>query len=177
MKKAIICLVILISFFPCTLLAKEKIKVYFFYGNGCPHCASAEQNLLPIIEAYDDVEVIKYEVWFNNENDELLKKVQEAYQTKTGVPLIIIGNSYYLGYSPDKNDSIINTIDYYRHHDYIDQVSKIKNNDNIKINENFSEEIDFSFIKDYVVITTSILTELVSFNNVNYLFKIVPNII
>ena len=43
---------------------EDVINIYLFRGDGCPHCAKAEEFL----EEYsdnDNVEVYDYEVWYN----------------------------------------------------------------------------------------------------------------
>lgn len=90
----------------------KKVKIYFFRGEGCPHCAEAEEYFDSIKDEYGEYyEIIDYETWYNTENADLLQKVGEARNEEiTGVPYILIGNKSWSGYSSDMNDEIISTI-------------------------------------------------------------------
>ncbi len=135
MKKRLIALVLfLLLLIPMSVSASEKIKVYFFYGDGCPHCGAAEKLLLPLIEKMDDVELIQLEVWNNKPNQDLLSKVIDTFKTKSGIPYFVIGDYTTLGYNNvSDNDPIIAAIEYYRSHPYTDQVEKILNEENVTI--------------------------------------------
>ncbi len=126
MKKIISLLFVLIlSFFLIIPAgAKEKtVTVYFFHGDGCPHCASEEKMLKRVSKK---VKVVKYEVWYNTDNEELMNKIRSAYNIEAvGVPLTIIGDSYFVGYSDSIGNTINRAIAYYVEHDYNDEVSKI----------------------------------------------------
>src|SRR5208337_4515743 len=39
--------------------------VYYFYGQGCPHCAKIEPFVENITKKYPDVDIQKLEVWYN----------------------------------------------------------------------------------------------------------------
>lgn len=90
----------------------KKVKIYFFRGEGCPHCAEAEEYFDSIKDEYGEYyEIVDYETWYNTENADLLQKVGEARNEKiSGVPYILIGNKSWSGYSSDMNDEIISTI-------------------------------------------------------------------
>lgn len=90
----------------------KKVKIYFFRGEGCPHCAEAEEYFDSIKDEYGEYyEIVDYETWYNTENADLLQKVGNARDEKiSGVPYILIGNKSWSGYSSDMNDEIISTI-------------------------------------------------------------------
>lgn len=78
--------------------------ITFFWGNGCPHCAAAEPFLKDLAARYDNVEIRDYEVWYNEDNQKLYAKMAEEYKLPEegrGVPLIIIGDRYWMGYSDE----------------------------------------------------------------------------
>lgn len=81
----------------------NAIHIYFFWGNGCPHCAEAEPFLTDLARRYTDVELLAYEVWNVPENQVLLKKMATAfgYQPQY-VPTIFIGDQHWEGF----NDTI-----------------------------------------------------------------------
>ena len=86
MKKVLFILAFLC--FPLFVQAKEfDVNLYFFRGEGCPHCAEEEKFLETIKNKYDNLTIIDYEVWYNDENAELLGKVLDAFDIKkSGVP-------------------------------------------------------------------------------------------
>ena len=43
--------------------AKEKVNLYLFWGDGCPHCAAEEELLTDLENEYENLSVTKYEVW------------------------------------------------------------------------------------------------------------------
>lgn len=130
-------LVFLFSFFCFSLsvLAKEddKITLYFFHGDGCPHCALEEQFLDSLLDKYDNLEVVEYEVWYNQENEELMNKVKEEMElSKSGVPLTVIGDIVISGYSEAASFKIERAINYYKTEEYRDAVSLIKEDKYVK---------------------------------------------
>ncbi len=90
----------------------KKVKIYFFRGEGCPHCAEAEEFFDSIKDEYGEYyTIVDYETWYNTENADLLQKVGKARDEEiSGVPYILIGNKSWSGYSSDMNDEIISTI-------------------------------------------------------------------
>lgn len=83
--------------------AQEKTELIYFWGDGCPHCAKESKFLEQIAKKYPDLEITKYEVWYNSENQELFKKTaKELGITQLGVPLTIIGEKYFIGYDSDE---------------------------------------------------------------------------
>lgn len=78
----------------------SEIKIYLFYGDGCPHCANEKKFLKELIKKYDNIEVIYYEVWNNAENDKLMNITKEKLGIeRKGVPFTVIGNNGYVGYN------------------------------------------------------------------------------
>lgn len=90
----------------------KKVKVYFFRGEGCPHCEDAETFFKSIQEPYGDLyTIVDYETWYNTENADLLQKVGEARgEDIQGVPYIIVGNKSWSGFSNEYDDEIVKTI-------------------------------------------------------------------
>ena len=81
----------------------DKVVVYFFWGDGCPHCAKAKPFLEELSQRYPQVEVRMYEVWHDEENLALFDKMATAHGFKAAsVPTTLIGTQYWEGY----NDTI-----------------------------------------------------------------------
>ncbi|MEG0995044.1 MAG: thioredoxin family protein, partial [Bacilli bacterium] len=85
---------------------KDKIKIYVFHGNGCPHCSKLIAFLNDIEKTYGVYfELIKYEIYDNEENLDLLNKTAALLNINvTSVPFYLIGETYFKGYSASKNE-------------------------------------------------------------------------
>ncbi|MBQ9019312.1 MAG: hypothetical protein IJ097_03245 [Bacilli bacterium] len=129
--------------FPIFVSAKEKVTLYLFHGDGCPHCAAEIRYLDSIEKKYKNLEIVKYEVWYNKENASLLQDVYKAYGiTRNGVPTTIIGNTVIQGFGDTTGNKLERAIKFYNKNEYIDQVDKIKNGnfDNEKIIDEFKKD-------------------------------------
>lgn len=85
-----------------TKVDDNKINLYLFKGDGCPHCAQEEKWLKEIANEYGDyLNIYEFEVWYNEENSNYLNEVRSVLgDTKSnGVPYTVIGDSYFVGYS------------------------------------------------------------------------------
>ena len=127
-------LVLVILFLACfsfkNVYAKEQVKLYFFHGDGCPHCAEEEKFLEKIEKKYSYVKIIRYEVWNNKSNAMLMSRVGSRYGVNTNsVPLTVISSTITSGYSDSVGIQIERALKYYKDNpkDNIDYVSKIKN--------------------------------------------------
>lgn len=85
--------------------AGNKTTLYFFWGNGCPHCNKEKIFLGHLEEKYPELEIKSYEVWYNLENAVLFAQMSKAYGKKIeGVPSVFIGNfDPVVGYLSDES--------------------------------------------------------------------------
>ncbi len=80
--------------------AEENVVVYFFWGDGCPHCAKAKPYLEGLVQENPSIELRMFEVYNSEENQALFGKVSEIYGfTPRYVPTIFIGEKYWEGWS------------------------------------------------------------------------------
>lgn len=96
-----------------TSFALNQVDAYLFYGEGCPHCAKEINFFNSIKNRYPDLNVIGYEVYYNQENSLLMQKVANYLGVDAGgVPFLIIGDEYFVGFgeksSPPEIEKIIN---------------------------------------------------------------------
>jgi glutaredoxin len=83
------------------------VAIYFFWGDGCPHCAAAKPFLEELGRQYPNVEVRAYEVWHNEANQQLLSRMASAFGFEpSAVPTIFMGDRYWIGYSDGIRDEI-----------------------------------------------------------------------
>jgi cytochrome c biogenesis protein CcdA/glutaredoxin len=81
--------------------AQNHVCIYFFYGIGCPHCAKVEPYLEQLEEKYPEIEIKRFEVYYNQTNQELFNKFCDAYCVDIrGVPIVFIGNKFLVGDVP-----------------------------------------------------------------------------
>jgi thiol-disulfide isomerase/thioredoxin len=84
--------------------AKKSVNVYFFWGEGCPHCAKEKPFLEQMKEKYPELEVHDYEVWGNGANRDLMVEFgKKLNATVNGVPFTVVGEQYVVGWMDEKN--------------------------------------------------------------------------
>jgi cytochrome c biogenesis protein CcdA len=103
--KALLLLPIIVIMFllPTLAAATNETCVYFFYGNGCPHCAHVDPVIDALIQERPDTTIIRYEVYKNRSNAQTLNALFTAYDVKMdarGVPALFVGDSYLVGDKP-----------------------------------------------------------------------------
>jgi len=82
--------------------AGENVNMYFFWGDGCPHCAKAKPFIEQLKKEYPQLKVSMYEIYYNKSNAELFDSMISAYGAEdevTGVPAFFIGEEAFAGYS------------------------------------------------------------------------------
>jgi thiol-disulfide isomerase/thioredoxin len=100
--KIILALIILISLFSVSYAQTNKVILYLFWGDGCPHCKAEKAFLEKLKEKYPELEIKEYEVWYNSENLELFDKMAKSYGCSAkAVPTTFIGDKYIVGYLSD----------------------------------------------------------------------------
>ena len=126
-SKYILILFTILLIIPNSVQAKEKIKIYLFWGDGCPHCEAEQQYLKNLQKDYPNIEIEKYEVWNHPENSQLLDEIATKMNKKAlGVPVTIIGTSMINGFAEATEKQIERALTYYQEHEYQDVVRQIK---------------------------------------------------
>jgi len=83
--------------------AEQLTCAYFFYGNGCPHCARVEPFISQLEQKYRNLEVYEFEIYDNRSNALILNDYFDAYgipDEQRGIPVIFISNKYLIGDEP-----------------------------------------------------------------------------
>lgn len=150
--KKLLFLLTLFLILPFTNVKAEELNITLFYGNGCPHCAHEEEYLNVLQKQLgENINIQKYEVWENEGNNELLKKVRTILgDNNDGVPSLIIGNQYFNGYNENIAQNIKTTIFDNLKQNNLDIVNLIKNNEPVPQNTVLDKDptIHFSILKD-----------------------------
>jgi hypothetical protein len=74
--------------------------IYFFYGDGCPHCAAQEPFMKNLENKYPSMQIVYLETWHNETNSLLLNEMFKVHNIKAGgVPATFIEyNAPIVGY-------------------------------------------------------------------------------
>ena len=91
---------------------ENKVNIYEFYAQECPHCIKLNSFFERIESEYGNFyKLNKFETWHNSENLEIYKEFASVlgYEAK-GVPFIVIGNQVIRGFSESKEQEIIDAI-------------------------------------------------------------------
>lgn len=87
---------------------KNKVNIYFFWGDGCPHCEEGFKFLDSISDEYGKYfKLNKFEVWKNEDNAKLMEQFASKMGDEiSGVPYIVIGERTFKGFSEKHKESI-----------------------------------------------------------------------
>lgn len=114
MKKIILVMLLALSIIlPSSVYAssENKITIYLFRGDTCPHCEDALEYLNEHRDKIEGYEFVTYEAWENEANSKLLKEVDKKLEIAEkdigSVPLFVVGDKYIMGY---KNSSTIDEV-------------------------------------------------------------------
>lgn len=93
--------------------SKEKINIYLFYGEGCPHCEELKKFLNSLGNKEKSYfNIYTFEVWNNSTNQQFMKDSAKSLNKEvSGVPFLIIGNKTFEGYSESMNIKIKKAIE------------------------------------------------------------------
>lgn len=77
----------------------SEVNVYFFWGDGCPHCEKEAPFLESLAEKYSGVKINKYEVWHSTQNQKFLTEIGKKLDVNiSGVPFTVIGDKHIVGF-------------------------------------------------------------------------------
>ena len=78
----------------------NQVDLFLFYGQGCPHCAGMIGFLDEMESEYPQLNVQKYEVYFQKENIPLFQLVAQKYGGGIdAVPTAFVGGKNFVGFS------------------------------------------------------------------------------
>lgn len=109
--------------------AAETVRLYFFYGQGCPHCAKEEAFFPSLKIKFPQLEINSFETWSDSKNAQLMSRVaRELKVSQAGVPLTVIGKRAIVGFDEaETTGSEIESLvaDAYNVGDYEDVVVRV----------------------------------------------------
>ena len=102
----------LVATFSSAVTAAPILNIYFFWGDGCPHCLQAKPFLNSFVAKNPNaLRLHSYEVWYDEENNKLMEEIAAAYDAElTGVPVIFIGDRYWIGFNEEIRQEVTATI-------------------------------------------------------------------
>ena len=128
-----------VSKYSNTPIDQDKVNLYIFHGEECPHCHEELNWLETIKEKYKDkLNVYYYEIWHNPANKKLMETVCEDFSIECrSVPFTVIGDKTFSGFSDAAASRIESKIN-----EYIKDDNNNENNNN----ENDSNIVNIPFI-------------------------------
>jgi len=107
MKKIFLALLLIVLGFTMKadfILAQEnQVEIHFFYSAICPHCAEEEEFLKGLEKKYPEIEIKRYEVFYQTENQKILRDFYEKYKVPAKeqgfVPVTFTPTKYFVGFN------------------------------------------------------------------------------
>lgn len=101
--------------------SEGKANIYFFWGNGCPHCKAEFEWIEEVNEKYPETfNLYGFEVWYNQNNASLVDNFAKAMgESLNGIPYMIIGDKSFIGFDESEENK----------QSMIDQILKAKDSD------------------------------------------------
>lgn len=84
---------------------ENKVELYFFWMDGCPHCADEKPFLEKLEQKYPEVKVSDFNITASKESVALLKKFKAEFKIKDNrllVPFTVIEKEYVSGWYNEK---------------------------------------------------------------------------
>jgi glutaredoxin len=117
--------------------AGKPVELYFFEGQGCPHCARMKSYLEGLKADYPNLSVKEFEVYFDKDNQDLFTRMGEAYGSgSNGVPMVFIGEETIVGEDYEKLKSAVEKCSDEGCVSPLSKIETANSNTNANINEN-----------------------------------------
>lgn len=93
----------------------NQITIYMFRGDRCGYCQNFLKFLQENVKEYGEYFKLRsFEIWHNENNASLMSEVAEHFDKSVkGVPLIVIGEKVFQGYTSSYDTEILETITNY----------------------------------------------------------------
>jgi thiol-disulfide isomerase/thioredoxin len=86
-----------------------SVVLYYFWGDGCPHCAAAKPWLAEMDSRYPELAIRAFEVWHVEANQDLYLQMADAFampNNMRGVPVFYLADQFWVGYGEGRGDEI-----------------------------------------------------------------------
>ena len=89
----------------------DVVRMFVFWGEGCPHCDEQKPFLRELEQRYPDLEIREFEVFRSNTHHPLFMALAAAHGIEAGsVPAVFVGGRAYVGDGPQIRREMENTI-------------------------------------------------------------------
>ena len=102
-NKSIVVFVLILCTLFISVQAEEKDCLYYFYGEDCSGCEPVDTHLNSLQAQYPNLQIQKFEVYFNPDNLKTLQDYFTAYKIAEEdqvVPAVFMSGSYFVGIQP-----------------------------------------------------------------------------
>lgn len=126
-------LVVLLGCMPIVAVAQAPaaperfdVPIYFFWGDGCPHCATQKVFLEQLKRDHPNVIVYDFEVYYVEANRPLMTAMAAAFgRPVSGVPMTFIGDEVWVGFSEAMGRQMRAAVERYQTYDAPDPVDRV----------------------------------------------------
>jgi cytochrome c biogenesis protein CcdA/glutaredoxin len=126
-------LVVLLSCVPIVAVAQAPaaperfdVPIYYFWGDGCPHCATQKVFLDQLKRDHPNVIVYDFEVYYVEANRPLMTAMAAAFgRPVTGVPMTFIGDEVWVGFSDAMGRQMRAAVERYQTYDAPDPADRV----------------------------------------------------
>ncbi len=85
---------------PCAAETRDRVILYYFWAQGCPHCAAAKPMLAGLQQRHPELEIRSFEVGDSAENQRRFAAMAAKFGIEpSGIPAFFLGSQHWLGYS------------------------------------------------------------------------------
>ena len=131
---------LILMFTSLVFVDAKEVDVYLFYSETCYNCAELDKYLEEIKDEYPYMNIVKYEVTQDDENNKLMIDVKSKLkESDSHVPYTVIGTTGIIGFNDTVKNYIINALTKYSEEDYVDIVDVVKNNLDVSYTINYPE--------------------------------------
>ncbi|MFW6024763.1 MAG: glutaredoxin family protein [Candidatus Woesearchaeota archaeon] len=138
MKKVILIIMMLFlttMFFVSDVKSNDdlnNVTIYFFWGDGCPHCETQKDFFYEFIADYETVEIKMFETWKITENVEVLEEMGALIGENNlrGVPVTFVNDQMWVGFNQRTGENIKSMVDYCLENECRDLGKEINYNSN-----------------------------------------------
>ena len=89
----------------------ENVRMFVFWGEGCPHCDEQKPFLRELEQRYSDLEIREFEVFRTNAHHQVFIALALAHDIEPGsVPTVFVGGRAYVGDGPQIRREMEQTI-------------------------------------------------------------------
>ncbi|HWQ46279.1 MAG TPA: hypothetical protein VN376_05395 [Longilinea sp.] len=90
----------------------QEAVIVVFWGEGCNNCESEFNYLDQLQSFYPTLRVVRYEVLNDTAGRELFYEIADTYGFEPrNVPTTLIGNRYWIGFNPDSQSEMVDTLE------------------------------------------------------------------